>query len=342
MAEWYECTYTKHKTQKRKVWHDGKLKVLPSRKALLYAVDGSGEMRPMAIDSKFLPTDVAIETGEILEFDLYLVDIGDADIGDTGSKSPSIANEPTTANEPTVGRASVPHGSILPRKRPVTLQPRAGLRRRVGLTRPRNIETPLPEPAVSAGASTVYAVPQSGADPEFHTPLTAPPTDFFESIPRANTFHLSPAATPSNPPVGQRDQQATSTPASTVSAADLLSLFMEEPPQHTPNRADSVSAIHSLSHEEQNLSSLEGPAIHGREPSITIKASPSFESSKLFQTPSKAISLEQPNQSRATMPSLSTFAAQKSLNRSGSAVARPLIDVAFSQLKGETCLVVNG
>ncbi|GAB4857634.1 hypothetical protein Ancab_015540 [Ancistrocladus abbreviatus] len=66
----WSVAYTKHVKQKRKVYQDGFLH-LSSNKVMLY--DDSEKL----LDCRFLKKDEAVESGETLAFDSYLVDIGD-------------------------------------------------------------------------------------------------------------------------------------------------------------------------------------------------------------------------------------------------------------------------
>ncbi|KAM3396578.1 hypothetical protein P3S68_000090 [Capsicum galapagoense] len=68
----WNVTYTKHLTQKRKVYHDGFLELQSSNnKAMLY------DDYEKLLDVKILKSDTDVKTGETLAFDSYLVDIGD-------------------------------------------------------------------------------------------------------------------------------------------------------------------------------------------------------------------------------------------------------------------------
>ncbi|KAM3263109.1 hypothetical protein P3L10_000103 [Capsicum annuum] len=68
----WNVTYTKHLTQKRKVYHDGFLELQSSNnKAMLY------DDYEKLLGVKILKSDTDVKTGETLAFDSYLVDIGD-------------------------------------------------------------------------------------------------------------------------------------------------------------------------------------------------------------------------------------------------------------------------
>ncbi|XP_076936850.1 uncharacterized protein LOC143604171 isoform X1 [Bidens hawaiensis] len=70
----WTVTYTKHKTQKRKVYQDGFLELqLSSHKVKLY--DDCDKL----LESKIVKLDDAVRSGETITFGCYLVDIGDPD-----------------------------------------------------------------------------------------------------------------------------------------------------------------------------------------------------------------------------------------------------------------------
>ncbi|KAI7725092.1 hypothetical protein M8C21_014235, partial [Ambrosia artemisiifolia] len=70
----WSVTYTKHKTQKRKVYQDGFLELQSSsHKVKLY--DDCDKL----LESKIVKLDDAVRSGETLTFGAYLVDIGDRD-----------------------------------------------------------------------------------------------------------------------------------------------------------------------------------------------------------------------------------------------------------------------
>ncbi|XP_076882717.1 uncharacterized protein LOC143531270 [Bidens hawaiensis] len=70
----WTVTYTKHKTQKRKVYQDGFLELqLSSHKVKLY--DDCDKL----LESKIVKLDDAVRSGETITFGAYLVDIGDPD-----------------------------------------------------------------------------------------------------------------------------------------------------------------------------------------------------------------------------------------------------------------------
>ncbi|CAK9169283.1 unnamed protein product [Ilex paraguariensis] len=72
-AKKWSVTYTKHIKQKRKVYQDGFLELhSSSHKVLLY--DDCEKL----LESRFVKKEDVIRSGETLEFDAYLVDIGDS------------------------------------------------------------------------------------------------------------------------------------------------------------------------------------------------------------------------------------------------------------------------
>jgi hypothetical protein len=52
----YECMYTKHKTQKRKIWQDGFVALFASRRLVVYAED-EGKQGKAVDDAKLAPFD---------------------------------------------------------------------------------------------------------------------------------------------------------------------------------------------------------------------------------------------------------------------------------------------
>ncbi|EEY60163.1 uncharacterized protein PITG_12485 [Phytophthora infestans T30-4] len=81
----YECMYTKHKTQKRKIWQDGFVALATSRRLVVYA-DDDGKAGKAVDEAKLTPTDWDRKDEEYFETSKFLVEIvNETPIGSTTS-----------------------------------------------------------------------------------------------------------------------------------------------------------------------------------------------------------------------------------------------------------------
>src|SRR2546423_464375 len=77
----FECTYTKHKTQKRKMYHDGYLVVQRGSKAVLYDhLYMTAGNKCTSLETRFvqnIPTPIVANADDLIEFEAFLVQIGE-------------------------------------------------------------------------------------------------------------------------------------------------------------------------------------------------------------------------------------------------------------------------
>lgn len=67
----FECMYTKHKTQKRKIWHDGFVALHASRRIVLYEED-EGKAGKAIDEAKLAPFDWGRKDEENFETSKYV------------------------------------------------------------------------------------------------------------------------------------------------------------------------------------------------------------------------------------------------------------------------------
>ncbi|OWY92925.1 hypothetical protein PHMEG_00037857 [Phytophthora megakarya] len=101
----YECLYTKHKTQKRKIWQDGFVALYASRRLVVYAED-EGKAGRAIDEAKVAPIDWDRKDEEHVETSKFLVEIiNETPVGSTPAMQTAIsaAQQPTNGAEPRPG-----------------------------------------------------------------------------------------------------------------------------------------------------------------------------------------------------------------------------------------------
>ncbi|POM65754.1 Hypothetical protein PHPALM_18486 [Phytophthora palmivora] len=165
----YECMYTKHKTQKRKVWQDGFVALYASRRLVVYAEDG-GKAGKTIDEAKVTPIDWDRKDEEHFETSKFLVEVVNETpvssapamqtASSTGASSNSFKSastaQQTTSNSVAKPRPGPPGLGGRPRtskfRTPLSRgPPRPG---RVGHPYSRITPTSLPTPPTEASSPT--------------------------------------------------------------------------------------------------------------------------------------------------------------------------------------------
>ncbi|KAL3658879.1 hypothetical protein V7S43_016022 [Phytophthora oleae] len=85
----YECMYTKHKTQKRKIWQDGFVALYASRRLVIYA-DEDGKAGKAVDEAKLAPFDWDCKDEEHFEMSKFLVEIvNETPVGSKSTVNPT-------------------------------------------------------------------------------------------------------------------------------------------------------------------------------------------------------------------------------------------------------------
>ncbi|RMX64518.1 hypothetical protein DD238_004217 [Peronospora effusa] len=104
----YECMYTTHKTQKRKIWHDGFVMLYSSRKIIVYA-DDEGKAGKVIDETKWSLVDWDCKDEEHIETSKFLVEI----VNETPVDATSYTSESVnTAQQSSRMNHSGPHARL--------------------------------------------------------------------------------------------------------------------------------------------------------------------------------------------------------------------------------------
>ncbi|KAG3113391.1 hypothetical protein PI124_g7918 [Phytophthora idaei] len=173
----YECMYTKHKTQKRKIWQDGFATLYASRRLVVYAED-DGKAGKAVDEAKLTPFDWDRKDEEHFETSKFLVEIvNETPVGSTlsvqtansngasvNSFESAISVQQSTANGagarpgPPAGLGGRPRFSSSKFRTPLSRGPsrlaRPAAPGRVGHPYSRNTPASVPAPPTAASSPT--------------------------------------------------------------------------------------------------------------------------------------------------------------------------------------------
>ncbi|CAI5715193.1 unnamed protein product [Hyaloperonospora brassicae] len=167
----FECMYTKHKTQKRKIWQDGFVRLSASRKLVVYA-DDDGAAGKAIDDAKLTSVDWDGKDEEYIETSKFLVEIvNETPVISTASTVSNQTSRQAFDSNKATARPGLPARSSeskfrTPISRGLQRQVRLGASDRVQHPHSRHTDTSYSAPAPVLSSSAAVAPPPT-SDPCF-------------------------------------------------------------------------------------------------------------------------------------------------------------------------------
>lgn len=269
----YACLYTKHKTQKRKVWHDGRL-VVQSGVAVLYeaqpVVGGGTSLDACPVSSN------ALQNDQLLQGEHYLITVEGP-----WNHEAAVVLAPTTITTPTIlpqrtwkkfqkpafrpppplhSNDQQPHWKK--RRRP--LQP-GELQQQLYSQPPQELQQALQAPPVHPPAG-VYEQPSGLYEhaPSMQPTSHAPPSDMYNPHPPQPGFYEQPQPTSHAPPSDGYNPQRMQTVQQQAPSLPLVEPQSSMPPP--PACSSSTEPATDVPRSTPTATSLFCPSSNGFDP----------------------------------------------------------------------------